>query len=553
MRRKLPQLLLVLLLIVGPYSVFAHYSGIRKKFKACKIELNGVNFTVDPRIELFHTIEVISGIPLVNFIGLDYKEKIQANFAPFKDHPLFAFLKQNPVYGKLFKTIDAPIWFLIHLDNDLEWRKDVPYSEKENPKLDSLRLMMKDFAAKSGYAGFFNRNLDLYKISLESLTYNLPDFDEKNRLLDYCGVKDKSAVQFNVIVNFLGWGNFGPRIFKGNQAELYAIIAPEKMAIRVPTFDVAALYRLIWHEFAHSFANPAIERANARFEELNYLWPPVKESMKAQAYSSWESVVKEHLTEAIACRMAAKKFGEDAADLNFVRLQKAKDWIYLNPLIKALKYYESNRNTYPDLDSFIPKIFECLKAVKQHDIDLWLAEKEPLKKPDLSSIPEIGAIYSRKHILFILPTGEKDKDADLKLKDFISKFKNQVSALKDAKTVDDTTALKMDLSPYNLSVWGTPSGNRFLKEHLAELPVGIYDDKIIGENVYNGTGYGMLIGWVNPVNPENVMAVYTAQNPANLVDFNRIMNGSGNYHIFRNFVTIKYGDFKRQASVWLAK
>jgi len=553
MKKHFLELLFVLIFIINPYSVFAEYTGVKEKFKECKIELNGVNFTVDPRIELFHTIEVMNGIPLVNFIGLDYKEKIIENFAPFQNHPLFDFLKQNPIYGKLFKSIDAPMWFLIHLNNDFEWRKDVPVSERQNRTLDSLRSLMKDFSKKSNYPKFFNSNLDLYKISLVTLTYNLPDFDEKNRLLDYCGIKDKKAFQFNVVLNFLGWGNFGPRIFKGNQAELYAIIAPEKTAIRVPTFDIGALYKLIWHEFAHSFANPAIEKAKSQFEELNYLWPPIKESMKAQAYHSWEVVVKEHLTEAIACRMAAEKFGEDAAELNYVRLQKGKDWIYLNPLIKALNYYELNRKAYPNLDSYIPKIFESLKAVKQSEIDLWLNEKEELKKPNLTSIPEIGAIYGRKNILFVLSTGEKDKDADQKLKDFITKFKSQRPALMDAKIIDDTTALKMDLSQYNLSVWGTPTGNQFLKKYLSQLPIRVYDDKIIGENIYNGTGYGVLMGWINPVNPENVMAIYTAQNPATLVDFNRIMNGGSNYHIFKNFITIKYGDFKRQSSAWLAK
>ena len=92
----------------------------------------------------------------------------------------------------------------------------------------------------------------------------------------------------------------------------------------------------------------------------------------------------------------------------------------------------------------------------------------------------------------------------------------------------------MDLTGYNLSVWGTPKGNKFLQKHLPQIPIVVKDDKIVGENVYDGTGYGLLISWVNPFNPEKVMAVYTGQNPADLVDFNKIMNGSGNYHIFKN-------------------
>jgi len=546
-------LTVIAIFLLSAPAAFSQSQEGNTKYKEFKIVLNDVNFTVDPRIELYHTIEVVSGMPLVNYIELDYKQKITAYFAPFQQHPLFSYLNRHPLYGKLFNSIDAPMPFLLHLTNDLEWRRDVDFAGQQNPALDSLRLLMKDFALKSGYPKFFNSNADLFNISLATLTYNLPHFDEKNRLLNYCGARDRKDLQFNVILNFLGWGNFGPRIFKKDSGELYAIIAPEKSAIRVPTFDVAALYKLVWHEFAHSFANPAVEKVEGEFDKLNYLWPPVKEAMSAQAYQTWRSVVKEHLTEAIACRMAAQKFGEDAADLNYVRYQKGKGWLYLNPLLKALKYYETNRNKYPTLDSFIPEILACLKAVKPADIDAWAAESARIRTPDVSVIPTVGDIYDQKNLLYIVSSNEPDREADQRLKNFISKNKNSIGVLKDAQIVADTTALKMDLSSYNLLVWGTPEGNRFLQKYLGQIPLLIEKDKIIGENVFEGRGYGVLIGWVNPANPKNVMAVYTGQNPDDLVDFNKMMNGGGNYHIFRNFITLKQGNFSRQGRVWLAK
>jgi hypothetical protein len=534
-------------------TVNARPSANNPKFTNCKIVLNGVNFTVDPRVELFHTMEVLSGINLVNYIDLDYKQKMIAYFEPYKDHQLFAYLKKNPLYPKFFgNMIDSPFWFLIHLNNNFDWRKDIPYKE-QTPALDSLRMLMKDFAAKSNYPEFFNSNAEFYNISLATLTYNMPNFDEKNRLMDYCGSTNKKGYQFNVILNFLGWGNFGPRIFKADGAELYAVLAPEKVAVRVPTFDVQGLYRLLWHEFAHSFANPAVEKIEEQFLALEHLWPPIKESMRQQAYNSWQSVIKEHMTEAIACRMAALKLGEDAAEMNYVRLQKGKRWIYLNPLLKSLKYYEAHRDTYPTLDSFMPEILKGLKEVKQSDIDQWMAETETFRKPDVKAMPTINDTYDRKDILIITSTNETDKVADEQLKAFINKFKGWVNPLKEAKIVADTTALNMDLSQYNLFVWGTPQGNRFLQKYMSQIPIMVKADKVIAENTYYGTGYGVLIAWVNPLNPKNVMHVYTAQNPANLVDFNQIMNGGGNYHIFRNFITFREGNFSRNGLVWLAK
>jgi len=342
-------------------------------------------------------------------------------------------------------------------------------------------------------------------------------------------------------------------MYKKSGAELYAVIAPEKSAIRVPTFDISALYRLLWHEFAHSFANPAIEKYEAQFDQFDWMWNSIKESMKAQAYHSWHSVMKEHLTEAIACRMAALKFGENAAELNYVRRQYGMNWIYLHALLEALKRYEKERQQYPTLESFIPEIINALKNVKKSDIDIWIAEAKNIKKPDVSMMPVIDAIYDQKDILFITSSNEADQKADQKLKDFIKKFRNRFPTFNKAKVVADTTALKMDLSGYNLSVWGTPKGNKFLQKYFELIPLLIEDDRIIGENIYEGTGYGMLIGWVNPLNNEKVMAIYTGQSPVDVIDFNEIPNGAGNYHIFNNKITIKQSTFRRLGEIWFAK
>lgn len=535
------------------HPVFSQPRAGQEKYKEFKVALNGVNFTVDPRIELFHTVELLQGIYEVNSIDLDYKQKIATNFDPYKNHPLFAYLNRNPLYGKIFNTIDEPIAFLIHLTNDFDWRKDATYQYHKNPYMDSLRVLMKDFSIKSNYPKFFNGNADFYNVSLVTLTYNLPNFDEKNRLLRYCGDQNRKDLEFNVILNFLGWGNFGPHVVKKNSTELYAVITPEKTALLIPTFDIGALYRLLWHEFAHSFANPAVETVRDQFAKLDYLWEPVKDSMKAKAYHTWDAVVHEHLTEAVACRLAAQKFGEDAGEMNFIRNQKGSGWLYLYPLLEDLKYYEANRKIYPTLNSFMPKIIASFKAIKQSDIEGWKADAEQIRKPDVDVIPMVGDIYKKKNILFIVSSNEQDRVADEKLKKFMKEFKNNISSIKEATIVSDTTALNMDLSPYNLYVWGTPKGNKFLQKYLSEVPLLIKDNEIVGEKIFEGTGYGVLIGWVSPFNNKNIMAVCTGQNPANMVGFNGIIHGWGNYHIFRNHITIKQGNFNRQGGVWLAR
>lgn len=205
MQKKILELTLILCLGLINFKGYTRTTSSKQKFQVCRLVLNDVNFCVDPRIELFHTVKVLSGIPLVNFIDLDYKQKILNNFSAYKDHPLFGYLKRNSLYGKVFDSIDAPIWAMLHLTNEFEWRKDVDVPEARDSGIDSLRVLMKDFAKKSDYVGFFNKETDFFRISLATLTYNLPDFNEKQRLTDYCRSGKGKNIEFNVILNFLGW------------------------------------------------------------------------------------------------------------------------------------------------------------------------------------------------------------------------------------------------------------------------------------------------------------------------------------------------------------
>ncbi len=526
----------------------------KETFKTFATTYGGVVFSIDPRIELYHAVVLGIGMPMINYVDIDYKQKVDKQVAKYKSHPLFTFAERNLKFGKVFNAIDAPIWFLLHLTNDFKWRKDVTYFDRENLYIDSFRLYLQKFVEETDYIHFFNSNAEFYNISLATLKFNFEGFKEKNRVLDYYGVKNREAIQFNLVLNFFGWGNFGPRMQTKKGRELYAVISPEKSFMRIPTFDQVSLYNLVWHEFGHSFANPAIEKQPylSQIESLSHLHEPIRLSMQSQAYSEWPAVVKEHLTEAVACRLAAQKFGEDYADLNIVRYQKGKRWIYLNPLIAALKEYEKNRAKYPTLEDFMPQIVHALKSITQSDIDKWMAQTEEIRKPDVEHIPLIGDVFNKDSIMIILSSSEKDIAADNRLKTFIQeKVIAGNTILQKAIVVKDSAAVKMDLSGYNLLIIGTPLGNKVLAEMLSQLPIKLTKEGIVGEKKYEGEGYALLAGWVNPYNTTKVMTIITAMNPDDLLYFNYTPFGSKNYQITKNLITYKEGDFKRYSLVWM--
>jgi hypothetical protein len=115
----------------------------RKRAKSLLRNLNPLTvvlwFSVDPRIELYHAVVLGIGLPMISPVDIDYKQTVAKEMAKYKSHPLFTFAERNLKHGKVFNAIDAPIWFLLHLTNDFEWRKELAYPDQSNVYIDSFR------------------------------------------------------------------------------------------------------------------------------------------------------------------------------------------------------------------------------------------------------------------------------------------------------------------------------------------------------------------------------------------------------------------------------
>ncbi|ADB42925.1 DUF4932 domain-containing protein [Spirosoma linguale] len=536
------------LLLLSPKLAFSSTTNPTGHFQVFQTQIKGVTYSVDPRIELFQTVMLLAGNPQINGADLDYKLLIATYFEPYQQHALFGFIKKYAPQGKLFTTIDGPIWFMLHLTPQLEWRKDLPNPYHQQPLLDSLRILVKQFARDSHYADFFNSNAEFYRLSLANLTFNLAGQDEKTRLLAYYGATNPQRIQFHVVLNFLGYGHFGPRLETARSKEFYAIIAPNGGHDGLPTFNQKDLYGLLWHEFGHSFANPLIEENLAQFETMSSLWEPIKVSMQVQAYAEWKAVLWEHLVNAVMCRLAAQKQGEAYAQLIYVRPLLGRRWIYLHPLLEALKDYEANRKSYPTLRSFMPRIIQAFTHIQPGHIEQWQQQTNFIRQPDVALLPNLEAIYGQSNVLFILATGEVDRSGHDRLKAYVKA--HQLEHFPTATLMDDTVALKMDLSAYNLFVVGTPWGNRYLQKVLPQIPINLTTDGIIVGKKYEGQGYAFLTSWVNPSNPQQVMTIYTAQKPDDLVNFATIPRGGSHYHLVKRLITVKGENYQRSGLVW---
>src|ERR1035437_2402087 len=91
-----------------------------------------------------------------------------------------------------------------------------------------------------------------------------------------------------------------------------------------------------------------------------------------------------------------------------------------------------------------------------------------------------------------------------------------------ALLLDDTAALKTNLSDYAVVTYGTLPGNLWVKQHLTNWPVVIAGDAITTERRWEGSRLRVIACWRSPANPARPWVLYAAQNEQDVVGINGV-------------------------------
>lgn len=323
-----------------------------------------VEIRVDPRIELTSIVFRLAGHPEYNQGRLDrYVEDVDAHFGPFRDHAVV------PMARRLRRTrgisYDACMSFAVHLDDDGEtFNERIPFDPRPESlerrwTVDDARTFLdalNDFATASDFRGFFDQHQALYEAAEANLATLLDDQARLEWFPEFFG--ERPGGRFRAVLGLLnGPMNYGPhcRLEDGTE-ELYCILgAWESDADGVPTYGSIALETVI-HEFCHSYANAIID---AHFDALEApagaLFEPVAEAMRRQAYGNPKTMLYESLVRACVIRYLRQHGGTLAATRRTLEDQM-RGFRWIGALANLLADYEQDREMYPTLDDFAPRI-----------------------------------------------------------------------------------------------------------------------------------------------------------------------------------------------------
>ncbi len=524
-----------------------------KEINTYKKEVNGITFTIDPRIELYNIIAMQAGHHGMTKSNISYKQECLDYFSKYKDLEAPKLLIQTWKNGW---GVDDPMFFMLRLDNNFDLTKIANNGIIERgggiEHITRLAQAIKEFAQKSDFVTFFNGlQEDFYQQILSNVAYNFRDFRGIEYMEQYYG---ETCDSYNLVLNINGgYGNFGTSIATEKGNDLYAIVETNTHTGDIPTYHptISIIY-LVFHEFGHGFVNPVLVPYNKVISKTEDLYKPIAESMKHQAYWSWYPTVNEHIVNAVVTRLAEQYYGQHFADITYYKLTIARRFIYTDAIIERLKVYEENRHRYKTFKKFMPELLKVFETISEDYIVEKQNKVESIRHTNIEKVPKPYEYAKDSTTYFIMGTHEKNKEQEKQMQDFVVRYRNMIS--KKINIITDNEALKADLSHNDIVVFGTPSGNSFLKKYIDQIPVKITEDYILTNKIIKGDNLQLVTSWVNPFNSKKVMTIYTAQKTNDIKNFNtsRVRN-IYHYWIAKNLITLEKGDYEKYSRVWMPK
>jgi len=461
-----------------------------------------LQISIDPRMEILTTIQLLANYPVVNR-DLPYSRDILNYFESFSSQE--AVVMTNSLLQNYGFSYDAPVIFMLYLSELPKLEPKIVYTDYlkgrsgEGDNLEQYRKAIKQFAETSNFEAFWNSKIPFYNQILDLTIADMGEKDLVKVLEDYF---NETQGSYNVVISPSFRGGYGPKITDADGKDMiFACLGTTNMKDNIPYFDGMNLLLYVWHEFGHSFVNPAIDKYSDRVESLNKLFEPIKEDMAKIAYEDWKTCVYEHILRATNIRLYELHLGTQYSRL-YLENELKQRFIYIEPLIDKLKKFESQRDkNNVTFSEFCPELLNVLDSLQK--IEYWKQ-----MNPNFNG-PIIGAIMRNK-LAVIYPTHDLDTEALKMVQEQAVGIFDRFFKSSGGLLLADTAALKTDLSEYGIIVFGTIESNLFLKRYASTFPFRIENQTIYADKEYTDKDIKFISCVPNPHNPQKGMSIFTA-------------------------------------------
>ncbi len=500
---------------------------------------------VDPRIELISILERLAGgQEYSQGFPSPYRDAVDAHFGKLRTHPAVRMTAALRIDQGI--TFNAPIDLAIHVDEAWEPRVPLwPVPADMDPRWKADRDPGTDMAQIPDYL-WFVRSFAHDTHAAEFFASQQPYFDNVARrfrdLLDrtrplpwfdgFFGARPNAS--YIVVPGLLtGGSNYGAHVTLPNgHEERYQVVMLENADANGIPHPGKQSERLLVHEMAHSYVNPVVDaHAAALAPSKKLLFAMVAQPMAAQAYKSWDVVIKESLVRATVILFIRDHDGEAAAQKETYQ-QMDNGFYWMPELVDLLAEKHAG-----GLDAAMPAIETMLEA--------WAAA-HPKGPPAIPFAGPINAAFSRikrgMKATLVVPHGQPA----------LAKFAGAVRAklMPEVAQVEATAATWKQLGGQAVIAYGSPATNPVVAHILADSgwKVGADGVTVAGKQLA-GQHLVLIAARARTGDPTLPMMVYAAADDADLIGVNGgVFHGPTDWVVARRLAPGKYqvvaqGDF----------
>ena len=362
---------------------------------------------VDQRVELLSIVFRLAGNDEYNRNdNVSYVRDIHRHFDKFASHPLIIYAKELRDSNRI--GYDAVVAMAIHLKEPPSLDPLVPFSTNlpdqrwNAATATKFTSLLKQFYKDADCNTFFQSEAANYAIAQRQFETLFKQLDVSWYPKFYGKAPNES---FNIIIGLGNGGtNYGPHLNLPNGTKkVYAVIGSGSFdSTGTPFYDSKNYLPTLIHEFNHSFVNYLTDsyvKQLSRSGEI--IFEKERSAMQKQAYSDWKTMMNEALVRASVVQYLKTHNTDTSVADKELKLQLARGFVWIRPLVNLLGKYEKQRNAYPTLESFIPEIVRFYDNVGSN-IDFYnkdyfdhcarVIAVQPFKENDTMVSPNLTAI-----------------------------------------------------------------------------------------------------------------------------------------------------------------
>jgi len=319
--------------------------------------------TVDKRVELMSIVFRLAEKQEYSNKNFNlYVDRIEQYFKTYKNHELIQFTKS--IINESGISFDGPMWLAVHLDENLNllsdvkdvWQLDPRWTEENVKKFVPL---LQKFYKDTKFDNFFKNNAELYTEAVKRFTSICEQIDSY-WCFSFFG--KEPAETFLIKIGFgIGGNCYGVNLdyINGNK-KVYAIMGTGMFdSAGLPVFSTMYDLPIVVHEFCHPFIDNLTAKHRELFRESG---EKISSDAITEAYPSWEVVLDEVLAHASMIKyMKDHDFAQSEIKMWINAIKEGFGFFWIEELVEELEKYDKQRDQYPTLESYMPKLSEAYK------------------------------------------------------------------------------------------------------------------------------------------------------------------------------------------------